>query len=100
MSKNSSVALIFHAVFIAFILAPLLIVCVVAFTPLGYISLPTDQLSLRWFAAILDNPRFISAFWLSLGLGTVSSLVAILLAIPAASCARVSTTCFTLPAVS
>ena len=84
MSRNGPLALLFHALFIGFILAPLLIVCVVAFTPLGYISLPTDRLSLRWFAAILDNPRFISAFWLSLGLGLASSVIATALAIPAA----------------
>jgi len=84
VSRNGPFALLFHALFIGFILAPLVIVCVVAFTPLGYISLPTDRLSLRWFAAILDNPRFISAFWLSLGLGLVSSGIATLLAIPAA----------------
>ncbi|MEO8136376.1 MAG: ABC transporter permease [Betaproteobacteria bacterium] len=84
MTRNGPLSLLFHALFIGFILAPLLIVCVVAFTPLGYISLPTDRLSLRWFAAILDNPRFISAFWLSLGLGTVSSLIATALAIGAA----------------
>jgi putative spermidine/putrescine transport system permease protein len=75
---------VFHALFIGFIVAPLVIVCVVAFTPLGYISLPTDGLSLRWFAAILDNPRFISAFWLSLALGLVSSILATALAVPAA----------------
>lgn len=84
MSRNGPFALLFHALFIGFILAPLVIVCVVAFTPLGYISLPTDRLSLRWFAAILDNPRFISAFWLSLGLGLASSVIATALAIPAA----------------
>ena len=84
MSRNGPLSLAFHALFIGFIVAPLLIVCVVAFTPLGYISLPTDRLSLRWFAAIMDNPRFISAFWLSLGLGAVSSLIATALAIPAA----------------
>jgi len=84
MIRNGSLSLAFHALFIAFILAPLAIVCVVSFTPLGYISLPTDGVSLRWFAAILDNPRFISAFWISLGLGLVSSVVATLLAVPAA----------------
>ena len=84
MSRNGPLALAFHALFIAFIIAPLAIVCVVAFTPLGYISLPTEGLSLRWFAAILDNPRFIRAFWLSLALGLASSLVASALAIPAA----------------
>ncbi|HUH95175.1 MAG TPA: ABC transporter permease [Casimicrobiaceae bacterium] len=84
MRVNGPLALAFHALFIAFILAPLAIVCVVSFTPLGYISLPTDGLSLRWFGAILDNPRFIRAFWLSLTLGLVSSLIASALAIPAA----------------
>ena len=42
MIRNGPLALAFHALFIGFIFAPLLIVCVVAFTPLGYISLPTD----------------------------------------------------------
>jgi putative spermidine/putrescine transport system permease protein len=82
--KNGPLVLAFHALFIAFIVAPLAIVCVVAFTPTGYIALPTDGLSLRWFRAILDNPRFISAFWLSLGLGVVSSVIATALAVPAA----------------
>jgi len=84
MIRNGPLALAFHALFIGFIVAPLAIVCVVAFTPLGYISLPTDGISLRWFAAILDNPRFISAFWISLALGVVSSLISTLLAVPAA----------------
>ncbi len=84
MIRNGPLGLLFHALFIGFILAPLAIVCVVAFTPLGYISLPTDGLSLRWFRAILDNPRFIRAFWLSLGLGIASSLVSTALAVPAA----------------
>lgn len=84
MIRNGPVALAFHALFIAFIVAPLAIVCVVAFTPLGYISIPTNSFSVRWFAAILDNPRFISAFWLSLGLGLVSSIIATAIAVPAA----------------
>lgn len=84
MIRNGPLALAFHAMFIAFIVAPLAIVCVVAFTPLGYISIPTDSLSVRWFAAILDNPRFISAFLLSLALGLASSIIASALAIPAA----------------
>lgn len=86
MIRNGPVALLFHAIFIGFIIAPLAIVCVVAFTPLGYISIPTDRISLRWFAAILDNPRFISAFWLSLMLGVASSVIATIIAVPAALC--------------
>lgn len=85
--KNGPLALAFHSVFVGFILAPLVIVCVVAFTPLGYISLPwvdNSGPSLRWFAAIGENPRFLTAFATSLWLGLASASVAIGLAIPAA----------------
>lgn len=81
---NGILGLVFHTLFIAFILAPLLMVCAVAFTSEGFISLPTSGLSLRWFRAILDNPRFIDAFFFSLGLGALSATVAIVLAIPGA----------------
>ena len=82
MSKNSPLALIFHGMFLIFILAPLVIVCLVAFTGKGYISLPWDGFSLRWFKAILDNPHFIDAFYLSLYLGTASATIAVVLAVP------------------
>ena len=57
MSRNGPIALVFHALFIAFILAPIVIVCVVAFTPEGYLSLPTNGFSLRWFRAIAEDTR-------------------------------------------
>ena len=84
MSRNGPLALIFHALFIAFILAPIVIVCVVAFTPEGYLSLPTNGFSLRWFRAIADYPEFVRAFRDSLWLAAISSTVSVLLAIPAA----------------
>jgi putative spermidine/putrescine transport system permease protein len=84
MSRNGPVALIFHALFIAFILAPIVIVCVVAFTPEGYLSLPTNGLSLRWFRAIADYPEFVRAFRDSLWLAALSSTIAVLFAVPAA----------------
>jgi len=83
MSKNSPIALLFNAIFIAFMLAPLVIVCLVAFTSKGYISLPWDGFSLRWFRAILDNPHFIDAFYLSIFLGVASATIAVGLAVPA-----------------
>jgi len=82
--RNGPVGLIFHTLFIAFILAPIVMVCAVAFTSEGFISLPTNGLSLRWFRAIFDNPRFIDAFWFSLGLGALSATLAILLGVPCA----------------
>ncbi|CAN5184539.1 ABC transporter permease [soil metagenome] len=84
MRRNGIPALIFHGLFIVFMLAPLLIVCVVAFTPEGYLSLPTRGPSLRWFRAIFDYPEFIRAFRDSLWLAALSSTIAIMLAVPAA----------------
>jgi putative spermidine/putrescine transport system permease protein len=84
MSRNGPVALIFHALFIAFIMAPIVIVCIVAFTPEGFLSLPTNGLSLRWFRAIADYPEFVRAFRDSLWLAALSSTIAVLFAVPAA----------------
>ena len=84
MSRNGPVALLFHALFVIFALGPILIVCAVAFTPLGYLSLPIHGLSLRWFRAIGSNPEFVDAFWTSLGLGALSATIAILFTVPAA----------------
>jgi putative spermidine/putrescine transport system permease protein len=84
MSRNGPLALVFHALFICFVLAPILIVCAVAFTPEGYLSLPTNGPSLRWFKAIADYPEFVRAFRDSLWLAALSSTIAVLLSVPAA----------------
>lgn len=84
MRRLGPIALIFHAVFVIFILAPLVMVIAVSFTDKGYLSLPTDGLSLRWFRAILDNPSFIDAFWMSVWLAFISASIAVMIAIPSA----------------
>jgi len=84
VSRNGPLALAFHALFIAFVLAPIVIVCAVAFTPEGYLSLPTNGLSLRWFRAIADYPEFVRAFRDSLWLAALSSTIAVMLCVPAA----------------
>ena len=84
MRRNGIVALTFHILFVLFILAPLVAVVAVSFTDKGYLSLPSNGLSLRWFRAILDYPGFIDAFWTSVYLGIASSTIAVSVAIPAA----------------
>ena len=74
MSRNGPIALVYHTLFVTFMLAPILVVCFVAFTPEGYLSFPTDRWSLRWFYAIGRYPEFISAFWRSLWLGAAINL--------------------------
>src|SRR4029077_5287854 len=81
---NGPIALVYHALFVSFMLAPILVVCFVAFTPEGYLSFPTDQWSLRWFYAIGRYSEFISAFWRSLWLGALSSVIAVAFSVPAA----------------
>lgn len=84
MRKNGLLSLVYHAIFIAFILAPLVVVVLVSFTGKGYISLPTDGFSLRWFRAIGGATELVNAFWISLWLGLASATVAVVLAVPAA----------------
>jgi putative spermidine/putrescine transport system permease protein len=84
MSRNGPLALCYHALFVAFTLAPIIVVCWVAFTPEGYLSFPTTHWSLRWFRAIARYPEFISAFWRSIGLGALSSVIAVAISVPAA----------------
>ncbi|RYF59194.1 MAG: ABC transporter permease [Comamonadaceae bacterium] len=84
MQKNGWLGLTFHTLFILFILAPLVVVVAVSFTSLGYISLPVDGLSLRWFEAILEQRQFIDAFLMSSWLAFVAASVAVVFAVPAA----------------
>lgn len=84
MTRNGPLALAFHMLFVGFILAPLVVVCLVSFTDKAYLSLPFDGASLRWYYALLDAPEFGRAFRVSLILGIASATVALALALPAA----------------
>jgi len=84
MSRNGPLAIAFHTLIVVFMLAPIVVVCLVAFTPEGYLSLPGRSFSLRWFRAIARYPEFIGAFWTSIWLGALSSALALLAAVPAA----------------
>ena len=83
MAKNGPFALLFNALVISFMLAPLLIVCIVAFTPENTLTIPTTRFSLRWFKAVFSHPDFITSFWNSLWLALASATLATLLAVPA-----------------
>ncbi|AJF00267.1 ABC transporter permease [Pandoraea apista] len=84
MRKNSPLALAFHTLVILFVLAPMVIVVLVAFTPEQTLSLPTRGVSLRWFRAILDYPDFIASFFTSLKLAFLSATISLVIALPAA----------------
>ncbi|SFU90965.1 putative spermidine/putrescine transport system permease protein [Polaromonas sp. YR568] len=83
MSKNGPIALLFNALVITFMLAPLVIVCVVAFTPGNTLAIPTTEFSLRWFRAVFAHSDFVQSFKNSLWLASISATLATLLAVPA-----------------
>ncbi|PRD44721.1 ABC transporter permease [Phyllobacterium phragmitis] len=84
MQKNGPVAILFHTLVVAFVLAPLVVICLVAFTPENTLTIPTTQFSLRWFRAILDYPDFVTAFGNSLWLATIAATLSAVIAVPAA----------------
>jgi len=82
--RNGPFALLFHALVVAFMLAPLVVVCLVAFTPANTLSVPWGSYSLRWFRAVFEHADLVQSFWNSLGVATVAATLATLLAVPAA----------------
>lgn len=83
MNRTPRLLLAFHWLFAAFMLAPLVMVALVSFTDKGYIAMPFDGASWRWYLAILKNDDFVDAFWRSLALGATAATLATLVAVPA-----------------
>ncbi|MDP3423172.1 MAG: ABC transporter permease [Burkholderiaceae bacterium] len=83
MNRTPPILLVFHGLFVIFMLAPLVMVALVSFTDKGYISMPFDGASWRWYAAILKDRDFVDAFWRSVALGVAAATLATLLAVPA-----------------
>ena len=81
--KNSPLALLFHALVVAFMLAPLLVVCLVAFTPTDTLAVPWGAYSLRWFRAVFTHADLVQSFWNSLGVAALAATLAVVLAVPA-----------------
>ncbi|WBU56288.1 ABC transporter permease [Paracoccus sediminicola] len=84
MKTNGIFASLFSVLFALFMLAPIIVVIGVSFTPTGFLEFPPSGISLRWFREIWDHPDFIAAAWVSLKLAFVSATVATLLSLPAA----------------
>jgi len=70
---------VFNILFLAFLLAPIVVVVLVAFTPEGWLQIPTTRFSLRWFREIARHPEFITAFKISLSVAIVASITATVL---------------------
>ena len=83
MQKNGAFALTFHSIVVGFVLAPLVVIILVAFTPENTLSIPTTSFSLRWFEAVLVHPDFVSSFFNSVWLATIAATISVMLSVPA-----------------
>jgi len=82
--KNGLPALLFHALVAAFMMTPLVIVCLVAFTPSDTLQVPWGAYSLRWFRAVFEHGDLVQSFWNSLFVAALAATLSVLLAVPAA----------------
>jgi putative spermidine/putrescine transport system permease protein len=67
-----------------YLLAPIVVVVVAAFTAADFIMFPPSGFSLKWFEKVLRDPDFIRPLWNSIRLGVAATVVSSLLAVPAA----------------
>jgi putative spermidine/putrescine transport system permease protein len=72
------------AITLAYILTPLTFVTWLAFFKQEIPSFPPEGYSLHWFAAILDQPKFVEGFRMSFQVGVLATFVGLALGVPAA----------------
>lgn len=58
-----------------FLMSPILLVVVMSFNAGEFLAMPIEGLSLRWFVALFENERFLSATLHSLALASVAAIV-------------------------
>jgi putative spermidine/putrescine transport system permease protein len=81
---NGPLSIAFHAAVVAFMLAPQVVVCLVAFTPADTLQVPWGAYSLRWFEAVFDHGDLVASFRNSVVVATLAATGALLLSVPAA----------------
>lgn len=74
------------AVALGYILMPLIFVIWLAFFRQEIPSFPPEGYSLKWFAAILDQRKFVDGFRNSIQVGVLATLIGLALGVPAALC--------------
>lgn len=81
VTRPGVIAVTLAALVAVFLLMPLMAVIPVSFTPARYLSVPTDEWSLRHYQALIDDPRWADGVWLSIRIGLLSSVIATALAL-------------------
>ena len=72
------------ALIYAFVFGPLLLVMILSFSADSFLSFPPSGFSLRWYRALVADPKFLSAALVSLTVALVVVALSLLAGIPAA----------------
>jgi putative spermidine/putrescine transport system permease protein len=68
---------LFNWLMLVLILAPIVLICWMSFTPGALFRVPLDSFSLRWYREAFHYPGFLDAFLLSARLALVASAIAV-----------------------
>lgn len=79
MFKTHSVLGVTTALVVLFMLAPLIVVIMSAFSATGYMTFPPGTLSLRWFVACLTDPDWLITFLITALLSFIAACGSVLL---------------------
>jgi putative spermidine/putrescine transport system permease protein len=82
-SRNFTLAF-YIAVACLVLIAPIVIVCVLAFSGGGYLRFPPESFSLRWFVAFFGDTRWRQSLWSSVVIALIASGIATVLGFLAA----------------
>lgn len=82
--KNGPLAILFHTLVLVFMMAPLVVICLVAFTPSNTLQIPWGSYSLRWFAAVFEHSDLLQSFWNSLILAGLAATISVVMTVPVA----------------
>lgn len=69
---------------LAFLTLPLIVIIGASLTTSQFLSFPPEGLTLKWYEVVISDPTYLSSFATSVLLATAATLVALILAIPAA----------------
>ena len=67
-----------------YLIFPVIVVLAISFSSGNFLTFPPPGLSLRWYHAITSDPEWVSAFLVTLKVGSLAALLATLLGVPAA----------------
>jgi putative spermidine/putrescine transport system permease protein len=84
VSRLSPALNVYVIIMSVFLIAPIVVVVVAAFTSGEFITFPPQSFSLRWFEKVIRDPEFILPLWNSVRLGASATVAACVLAVPAA----------------